>query len=301
MTLRHRLVLLVGATLAPMAVCSVVAAVLLMQQERAVVERDAIGRARSAMSAVDAHLRGTILALRTLGTSRNLESGDLAAFHAETQRALEGDPAWVNITLMAPTRKVLLNAVYAYGRPEPKPAQNDSLEATANGTKVAIGNVRSGSVVRNPTVRVNVPVLLKGEAGYVLVAPMNMKQFADVLQAQTLPESWTIALVDREKQIIAALPQAPTGAAVPDDLRKAIEQRPEGWMRVDAAEATTAYTAHVTSELSGWILAIGVPQNYVDAGARRSLAVLLAGLLLSLAVGAVLAWRTATATSGNRD
>jgi hypothetical protein len=291
MTLRYRLILLVAATLAPMAVCAVFAAVLLMQQERAVVERDAIGRARSAMSAVDAHLRGTILALRTLGMSKNLESGNLAAFHAETQRALEGDPAWVNITLMAPTREVLTNAVYAYGRPELPPPQNDSLKATANGTKVAIGDVRSGNVVRNPTVRVNVPVVVRGEAGYVLVAPMNMKQIAEVLQAQTLPESWTISLVDREKHVIAALPPVPTGADVADGLRKAIAQNPEGWTRIDATEATVAHTAHVTSELSGWILAIGVPEGYVETGARRSLAILLLGLLLSLAVGTIHAWR----------
>lgn len=294
MTLRTRLVLLVGATLAPLAVCAAVAAMMLMEQERAVVERDAIGRARSAMSAVDAHLRGTILALRTLGASRNLESGNLAAFHAETQRTLEGDPAWVNISLMAPTREVLLNAVYALGRPEAPPPQNDSLAATGQGTRVAIGDVRSGSVVRNPTVRVNVPVVLKGEPGYVLVAPMNMKQIADVLQAQTLPQGWSITLVDREKQTIAALPQVPTGTAVPGNLRQALDARPQGWMRIDGPESTVAYAAHVTSDLSGWILAIGVPQSYVQSGAQRSLTVLLVGLLLSLTIGGALAWQTAT-------
>jgi len=121
MTLRARLVLLVAATLAPMALCAVVAAWQLMVQERSVVEGNVVGRARSAMSAVDAHLRGTVLALQTLAASKNLESGDLAAYHAEAQRVLKGEPAWVNISLMAPSQQVLSNAVYAFGRPEPRP------------------------------------------------------------------------------------------------------------------------------------------------------------------------------------
>ena len=299
-TVRNRLLLLVAAALAPMAVCAIVAALQLMEQGRGIVELDAVGRGRSAMSAIDAHLRGTILALRVLGTSKNLESGDIVAFHAEARRNLEGELPWVNITLMAPNGEVLFNAVYVYGKPEPRPPLNDSLEATANGTKVAVGNVRSGSVVRNPTVRVNVPVLFKGQAGYVLVVPMNMNQFADVLQAQKLPETWTITLMDREKHIIAALPKVPTGTPVPDELRRATERAPEGWTRIEDADAAVAYTAHVTSDLSGWVLAIGVPPDYAEAGTRRSLAILLAGVLLALAVGIFLAWLMARDASDSR-
>jgi len=65
-TLRLRLYLLVAGALAPMAVAAVVAALLLLDHERDTIERDALGRARAAMSAVDAHLRGSIAALETL-------------------------------------------------------------------------------------------------------------------------------------------------------------------------------------------------------------------------------------------
>ena len=52
------------------------------------MERDAIGRARAAMSAVDVHLRGSIISLETLAASTNLESGDIAAF---MQKALSAE------------------------------------------------------------------------------------------------------------------------------------------------------------------------------------------------------------------
>src|SRR5690242_3048486 len=101
MTLRTRLVLIVAVTLAPMIVCAIMAALPLLEHERRVMERDAVGRARSVMSAVDAHLNGTLLSLRTLAASKNLETGELAAFHAETQRVLKADPAWVNVSLIS--------------------------------------------------------------------------------------------------------------------------------------------------------------------------------------------------------
>ena len=296
MTLRTRLILIVAVTLAPVLVCAIFAAQPLLEHERRVMERDAVGRARSAMSAIDAHLNGTLLSLRTLAASRNLESGDLAAFHAETQRVLKADPAWVNVSLISPSRQVLLNAVYAYGNPEPPPPQNDSLEATANGTRVAVGGVRAGSVVRNPTVRVNLPVAVKGAPGYVLVAPLNLKQLAEVLQAQKLPDSWAITLVDRDKQVIAAVPQIPTGAAAPESIAKAIERSPEGWMRGGVPDAAL-YTAHVTSDLSGWVLAIGVPPAYVEADARRSITILWVGVVLALLVGIAFAGALAKSTT----
>ncbi len=295
MTPRTRMILVVAVTIAPMIVCAVAAALPLLEHERRVMERDAVGRARSAMSAVDAHLNGTLLALRALAASKNLETGDIAAFHAETQRVLKGDPAWVNISLMGPTEEVLFNAVYAFGKPEPKPPLNDSLEATAKGTRIAFSGVRPGSVVRNPTVRVNFPVQVRGEQGYVLIAPLNLKQIADVLQAQKLPEGWTVTLMDRDKQVIAAVPHMPTGAAAPESLAKAVASSPEGWSRGGGSEGAS-YTAYVTSGLSGWVLAVAVPPPYVEADARRSLRILGVGVVLALVVG--VAFAGAVARSG---
>jgi len=296
MSLRTRLILIVVVTLVPMVVCAIFAALPLLEHERRVMERDAVGRARSAMSAIDVHLNGTLRNLRSLAASKNLESGDIAAFHAEAQRSLKTEPAWVNVGLIAPSREVLFNAVYAFGKPEPLPPQDDSLQMTANGTRVGYGNVRVGNVVRNPTVRLTMPVSFGGELRYILTAPLNMKQLAEVLQAQKLPESWTIAVLDRERQVIAALPALATGTPAPDELRKAVERSPEGWVRGGGPEGAL-YTAHVTSDLSGWVLAIGVPPAYVEADARRSVTILWVGVVLALVVGVAFAGAVTKSTT----
>ena len=292
MPLRSRLFLMVAAALVPMAMFAVVAAVLLQKDERDTMARDGIGRARSAMSAIDAHLRGTLLGLRTLAASKNLEAGDIRAFHAESQRVLKGDPAWVNIGLLS-RDQVLFNSVYAFGKPEPLPALEDSMEVTANGAKIAFGTVRSGNVVRNPTVRVHMPVSYDAAGRYILVAPLNIKQIAEVLQAQKLPEGWTIVLMDRNSQVIAGFPTVATGSPASDAVREALTRAPEGWSPSVSADDPPGYIAHVTSDLSGWVLAIGIPADYMDASAKRGLRKLVIYALAALAFSIVLAWLVA--------
>jgi len=57
------------------------------------------------------------------------------------------------------------------------------------------------------------------------------------------------------------------------------------------------YTAHVTSDLSGWVLAIGVPPTYVEADARRSVTILWVGVVLALVVGVAFAGAVTKSTT----
>jgi hypothetical protein len=283
---------MVAAALAPMVVLAAVAALQLQQHERRAVERDAIGRARTAMSAVDANLRASIVSLETLGASKNLESGNIAAFHAESQRVLRNQPGWVNIGLASSAKVQLSNAVYAFGKPEPLDTipDGESFATAVRTARAEIGSVSSGTAVRSPTVRVRVPVSYGGEVRYVISAPLHLKHLADLLEAQRSPEDRVIVLVDREKRVIARIPAAPAGSPAQDDLREAIGRSPEGFFRGAASESRPTYTSYVTSPLSSWALGITVPADAAEAGARRSLALLGAGLLAALAAGGLLAW-----------
>lgn len=291
MKLRSHLYLLVAGALTPTTVFALVAALLLLQHERKIMERDAIGHARAAMKAVDGHLRGSIASLETLATSRNLESGEIAAFHAESQRVLRAQPGWVNIGLATPAKVQLSNAVYAFGKPEPfVTADDESFVAVVRDAKAGIGGVAAGTAVRSPTVRVRIPVIIGGEVRYVLSAPLNLKYLTDLLRTERLPEDWAIVLVDREKRVIARIPAAPAGAPAPDDFREAVGRSPEGWFQGRAPEGRSIYTSYVTSQLSGWALGIAIPARDAEAGARRVFAMLAAGLVSALVLVGVLSW-----------
>ena len=291
MNLRSQLHLLGAGTLLPLFAFAVAAVLLQLQHERAALERDALGRARAAMSAVDAHLRGAIVSLQTLGSSNSLQAGDIAAFHRESQQVLRTQPGWVNIGLASADRRQLSNAVYAFGPAEPMaPVDVPSYEAALRSGQPAIGGMAPGTAVRSPTVRVRAPVSYGKEVRYVLSAPLNLKHLGDLLQAQRLPEDWIIALVDREKHVIARLPPVAANVPASDAFRQAIDRAPEGWFAGRTREGKQTYTAYVTSELSGWVLGVAMPAGTVEAGARRTFTLLAAGLVAAAAIGALLAW-----------
>jgi hypothetical protein len=293
MTPRLRLYLLVAGSLVPLIGFGVIAARELVQHERAAVEREAIGRARSAMSAVDAHLRSSIIALETLSTSKSLEAGNIAAFHQEAQRVLRTQPAWVNIGLATAERMQLFNAVYALGKPERIVIDDPAYAAVVRGARASFSNVAVGTAVQSPTVRVRVPVSYADEVRYVLSAPQNLKLFAELMQGQQLPDDWGIALVDREAHVITRIPAVPAGVEESDSLRDAIRRAPEGWFEGPSREGRPTYTAYVTSQLSGWVLGVAIPAGAVEAGEQRILTMLAAGMLLSLVIGMALAWQFA--------
>jgi len=291
LTLRLHLYLAVAGALLPMALVAAAAALMLVQEEARVIEREVLGRARAAMSAVDAHLAASTDALETLAASRELEAGDIRAFHAESQRVLRTQPAWVNVGLATTDRIALSNAIYAFGKPEPlAPADEPSFVAAARDGRPGIGNVAAGTVVRNPTARLRVPVVQGEEVRYVLSAPLNLKYFADLLQAQELPAGWAIGLVDRERQIVARLPPAAAGIPVSDAMREALARAAQGWFRSRTMEGAPSYTAYVTSPLSGWVLAIAVPERAVEGEARRAYVLVGAGIAAALAAGLLIAW-----------
>ena len=76
MKIRSHLFLVALGAIAPMLIMAIVAGTVLVQHERKNFESEAIGRARAAMSAVDAELRGAITTLQALAASRSLENGD---------------------------------------------------------------------------------------------------------------------------------------------------------------------------------------------------------------------------------
>jgi hypothetical protein len=262
-----------------------------VEDERKVIEREALGRARSAMSAVDAHLAASIDALETLAASDHLETGNIRAFHAESQRVLRTQPAWVNIGLATPERIQLTNAIYAFGKPEAlAPADEPSFMAAVRDGRPGVGSIASGPVVRNPTARLRVPVLQGEEVRYVLSAPLNLKYLADLLRAQELPSDWVIGLIDRERQIVARLPAAAAGIPVSDAMREALARAPQGWFPSRTMEGFPSYTAYVTSPLSGWVIAIAVPARAVEGESRRALGLVAAGIAAALAAGLLIAW-----------
>ncbi len=290
MKIRTHLFLLALGAITPLLVMAIIAGTVLVQHERQNFESEALGRVRAAMSGVDAELRGSITTLQALAASQNLEAGDIRAFHEEARRVLASQqPYWRNIGLATVSRVPLLNAVRPYEAQPAFGADDKSFDDAISTRQPAIGPVMAGPVVSDPSVRIHVPVVVAGAVRYVLSVPLDPASFDKLLRAQQLPEGWVIGLADREKRFIARIPEVAVGTAISTSFAAAAARGPEGWFWGRTLEGAPTYQPYVISSLSGWALAIAIPESVVDAGAWRTFWMMAAGVLSALALAFALA------------
>jgi len=284
---RARLYLLALGAAAPFAALAVALAVQLVEDERAIVVTEALGRARAIMTAVDAELEGHIRTTQALASSRALEKGDLRAFYEESVRVLKSQSRWLNIGLQSATGAQLLNAVQPYGSPSSSQVDQDSLERALESGKPQIGNVAIGPATDKAATRVRVPVVFDNKVRYVVSVPLKPQVFEAILREQRLPADWAIKLVDGNKRFVARIPSQPAGMPVTDEVRYPTRWVPEGPVRERTLEGVESYTAYASSALSGWQLGISVPKDVVEAGDQATATRI--GLLLAAALAAALA------------
>jgi len=289
-------VLVLGA-IAPLVAVLAAGGVMLWQSERAALVHEAIGRTRAAMSAIDTELRGSIAALNALASSKNLEAGDIRAFHDEARRVLASQPQWRNIGLATLAREQLMDANLPYGS-HAAFGTDEAFDEVIRARAPAISSLSKGTALTALSVRIRVPVVVRGEMRYVLSAPIEPSSFDAVLRAQRLPAGWTIALADRSKRFIARIPAVAAGTTVSPTFGAAIDRAPEGWFRGRTLEGADTYTPYVTSEVSGWVLGIAMPAREVEGGATRAVLVAATGGLLALGIALALAWVIAQRIAG---
>src|SRR5437764_1954762 len=281
--------MLAAGSLVPLLVFAAAAVVQQIENQRATTERETLGRAVSAMSAIDAKLRGSITMLEALATSQNLQSGDLRAFHEEARRILATQPEWLNIGLATADRRQLMDAILPFG--ENAPFGDDSaFELAVTTREPAVGDVQPGTAIRQPSVRVRVPVTIDGAVRYVLSAPLKPNAFVELLRAQGIDGGWVIGLADRNKHFIARVPEVAPGTSVSESFKAELGRAPQGWFRGWTLDGLDAYTAYVRSPLSGWSLGIAIPVSTVEAGTWHALAIAGGGALGAVAFALAFAW-----------
>ena len=290
--LRSKLLLLAAVGVVPGFLLSLVLGYFLIEHEKATFREAAAARNRTFLTAVDAQMLGYIGTLRALAASENLDTGDLAGFHAEAQRVLASQADWRNVLLLDVSGQQLLNLRFPYGATLPEESQLDNpsfRQALATG-KPSIGNMNAGPVSNALGIAVRLAVLHEGEARYVLEFILEPEALARLLQVQGYRDSWVAALVDRSGVFITRHPELVPGLHVSPDFRAAIQHAREGWFRGLTSERRDTYTAYETSQLTGWTVGVGIPTEELNAVAYKAAAYLFAGTLLSLLVALAFAY-----------
>jgi signal transduction histidine kinase/CheY-like chemotaxis protein len=287
--LKTSLMTLAVCSVVPLAIFASIAVVVLVEDRLDTLRRETSGRAVSAMSAVDAKLRGSITTLEALATSGNLRAGNLGSFYDEARRVLATQPDWLNLGLATAEGDQLIDAILPFGQSAPF-ASDSAFERAVETGKPAIGEVMAGTAVRDPVVRIRLPVTFDGKVRYVLSAPIKSSVFIELLRAQRIDPGWGIALIDHNRNVVARIPDVPAGTPVSAALGAELVRSKQGWIRATSREGIDTYTSYVTSALSGWTLAIAIPVGIVDAATWQALGIAGGGALAALAFALTLAW-----------
>ena len=284
--LRRRLLLLVAAAMLPIAAMTAIALAAFWQQQRKQAERLGLEITRALSIAEDAELRRAIAVLEGIAASPSLDEGDFRRYHGVLQRILARRPDWQTITLADLSGQQLVNGRTPYGKRLPPVVDRPSFEEARRSAAPVIG-----ALSRGPQgtwgVPVRVPVVRDGNVRYVLTAVVRPEAFVDVLNRQRLPQDWVVSVFDTQSLRVARSRQHEEFLGQPPapSLKALMEaDTPEGTGMSYALEGERIYTTYSRSPVSGWTVAVGIPPSFVEAGARRSIAVYGGGILISIAL-----------------
>ena len=298
LSLRTGLVLLVMAAMLPMLAFAGWAVARMAEAQSAVIERSGQDLARTLTVAIDRELTSMTTALQVLSNSQFLETEDYAGFHqraTEVLRNKEIRREGIHIVLTDAQGQQLVNTRRPYGEPLPHTAVPGMIRRTVDTGQAQISEVFTGVLAQHPLVSVSVPVAFEGRPKLVLSMSVPAEVFANALKRQGLPEGWVAGLWDRKGVFITrtAAPEAFTGTPVAADVLRLTADASSGTFPHVSRDGTPYFNAFGRSDISGWTVAVGVPQAVIAEPMRRSVRLVLTGggilltisLMVALAVG----------------
>jgi signal transduction histidine kinase/CheY-like chemotaxis protein len=252
--------------------------------ERARLEAEALDAARGVAVAVDRELTGLAATLNLLTLSVPLRAGDLVAFHRHAGDIQER--LGVTAVLRDGAGRRLVDARLPFGAPQlqttlppPTPEPQRGGRATVSG--VFIG-APAGQALFAMEVQIE-PIPGHDTLFLSLSLSLPVTRIRAVLATERMPADWTVAVVDEAGIILARSSRHEefVGQPATRDLRENTTGREGSW-RGTTATGEPVLATYARSEIAGWRIAVGLPEQALTEPLRRS-------LLLLVAVGVLLA------------
>lgn len=299
MKVRTYLTLTAVAALVPVVLLATAALNMLHDAEREAALRSVHETARATALIVDSELAAAEARLRALGTSAQLEAGDLSAFYRQAKAVTAGDDSW--IVLFDAEGQQLLNTRAEQGAPLPRRRRPERGLETLRTGRPFISNLIEGPVAQRPVISIEVPAPLSGDSRYVIGQAFVAEYFDRAFAQPGLQAAWVIGIIDRDGFTIARSRAARQflGRPTAPELIKAARETGEGVLRARSLDGVEVYAVYTRSKMSGWIVSVGVPVDEIERTARRAAMVagtgLLAAIVAALAVALLLGRRLADA------
>ena len=294
MSMRQLLVVLVFATAVPLLTLAFVMYQQLIAHERQAIRDGLMSNARSLGALVEKEIDTHVAIAAALATSGALESGDLAAFRTQAERALLVVPgAWVNLSDAA--GHLIMTTLPTVSLPT-EPRAKTELDAMAQAFATGKPSV-SDIAPRLPTGRSNAviefPVFKAGTPQYSLVVGLNPDRFQALTGNRFGPET-QVGIIDRHYRFVARIPdpEGRLGTPASEGWQAAIARSRQGFADIVTLEGKPTLAAYVLTR-DGWTAGLFVPNTVLEAPVRRilysmgllSLTMTLASLGFALGLG----------------
>ncbi len=294
---RTHVVFLCAACILPLLAVSLLATWRLAEAERDTDRVQLQGTAEALSAAVDLKLQNAATALSALATSPALSRATLAEFYRQCQAIAAEHNAWI---LLSDTEgQELLNTLDPLEGPQRRLGYREVLNrAFATGT-FQVSDLRTTDVRNAPQVTTYLPVVSQDGERLAIMMSFKVAEIARILQQKNLPQSWIVAVVDRNHVILArnSEPERFVGRQVTPTTDALMKRTDAATFQSAAHDGTSVFGAFVRSPFSGWTVFIGIPRAEVDGPLRRTFwqiglaaaALLLVGAGLATVVGGHLA------------
>lgn len=243
-------------------------------------QRDALELSRRLTAIVDREIASVLKSLQVLATSRLIAEKRYADLYQQAVeiKAILGS----EILVKDVTGQQLVNTRLPWGAELPVSLPEADRKAI-EGKAPTVSDLFIGATARRPIVSINVPVLREGQVIGLINTGIDPARLSQTLRDQGVEETWTAALVDRKGTIVARSRQADryVGTAATEDLRKNAVNDQGTWVGW-TADGIPVLAAYTRSDVTGWVTAVGVPKQVLEAPLWRTLTLLGIGSLIVL-------------------
>ena len=303
-TLRTPLYTLVAAATIPVLAIAVALAGLAVTRQRESLETRARSQVAELVERVDSAFEPSIAALEALAASKSLDQADLAAFREEARRVATTQPHWAQLVLLDGRSGEALTSIIGNAPFLPKLTERSRVIEMARSPAPRIDDLANDARLGSaPLIPVRVPVLREGMLRYVLWAGLRVETVTDILAAGRWPPSWTATVLDRNGTVAARSHEHERWVGRPGNPEVQDRLRHDGFDRVHASslEGSPSYIVSERGPLSGWFVELAIPAEEIDGPIRWGLALIVAGIVGSLAVTGFLAWLVMRDIRDRRD
>jgi diguanylate cyclase (GGDEF)-like protein len=285
-SLRTSLLLLVLVCVVPVAAVS---ANLLYENyllKRAQIEHNTELIAQKSLADFEREVSAIEAGMKVLATSPALASGDLNTFHQRARAALSSGIVY-NYVLTDPSGRQRVNTLMPYGVALPATGTPPQLARVFNEHATVLTDMFMGPVTQKYAIAMGVPVVSGNEVLYSLNIGLAPSELNRIMEQQTLPADWLMAIIDSSGTIVARSRDTDRfigQKAVPAVL-EALAKSQEGLLRTTTKDGIPVFTAHITSQRWGWSIVVGAPVQKLEESLQTHLLRVVMGTAAALGLG----------------